>query len=72
MYRLYIRTRVAERKHQDTKRRGFTAIGWYCPKCKFFETDERIERARKIDLRDSWGIETDEDFERVAKQMGIK
>lgn len=53
--RLYIRTRKLEsmRRHNKEKR-GFEAIGWYCKKCKIFETDETVRRHHREIIKDSF------------------
>jgi hypothetical protein len=33
------------------KKRGFESVGWYCDKCKFFETDEAINRNKEMEER---------------------
>jgi hypothetical protein len=51
-FRLYIRTRKLESRilHRYNKeKRRFEAIGWYCKKCKMFETVE-IKKVSKIPL----------------------
>jgi hypothetical protein len=53
---LYIRTRKLEssilRSYSQVKR-GFEEIGWYCKRCKIFETDEMINRRSKESIKDS-------------------
>jgi hypothetical protein len=61
--RLYIRTRKLESMSRHNKeKRGFEAIGWYCKKCKMFETDEMIRRQHKESIKDSLGIKSDEEY----------
>ncbi len=56
--RLYIRTRKLESMSRHNKeKRGFEAIGWYCKKCKMFETDEMVRRQHKESIKDSLGIQ---------------
>jgi hypothetical protein len=49
------------RRHNKEKR-GFEAIGWYCEKCKMFETDEMVRRQHKESIKDSLGIKSDEEY----------
>ena len=71
-FRLYIRTRKLEsmRRHNKEKR-GFEAIGWYCKKCKMFETDEMISRRDKESIKDSFGIKSDEEYEKFLRSASI-
>jgi hypothetical protein len=71
-FRLYIRTRKLEstRRHNKEKR-GFEAIGWYCKKCKMFETDEMISRRDKESIKDSFDIKSDEEYEKFFRSASI-
>jgi hypothetical protein len=70
--RLYRRTRKLQsmRRHNKEKR-GFQAIGWYCEKCKIFETDEMISRRDKESIKDSFGIKSDEEYEKIVRSASI-
>jgi hypothetical protein len=69
-FRLYIRTRKLQsrslRRH-NIEKRGFEAIGWYCKKCKMFETDEMISRRDRESIKDSLGIKSDEEYEKFIR-----
>ena len=71
-FRLYIRTRKLEamRRHNKEKR-GFVAIGWYCKKCKMFETDEMISRRDKESIKDSFDIKSEEEYEKFLRSVSI-
>jgi hypothetical protein len=52
---MYIRTRKLESsilRNYNQVKRGFEAIGWYCKRCKMFETDEMICRRSKETFKD--------------------
>src|SRR5215469_6401207 len=73
-FRLYIRKRKLESRilrRYNKEKRGFEAIGWYCKKCKMFETDEMIRRRDKEGIKDSLGIKSDEEYEKVLKSASI-
>ena len=73
-FRLYIRTRKLESRilrRRNKKNRGFEAIGWYCKKCKMFETDEMIRRRDKEGIKDSLGIKSKEEYEKFFRSASI-
>jgi hypothetical protein len=70
-FRLYIRTRKLESMRRHKEKRGFEAIGWYCKKCKMFETDEMINRRDKESIKASLGIESDEEYEKLLRSASI-
>jgi len=55
----------------NKEKRGFEAIGWYCKKCKMFETDEMISRRDKESIKDSLGIKSDEEYEKFFRSASI-
>lgn len=74
--RLYIRTRKLEvirmNRHNKTKaKRGFDAIGWYCERCKMFETDEMIDRQDKENSKDSLGMKSDEEYQEFLRTASL-
>ncbi len=73
-FRLYIRTRKLESRilrRYNKEKRGLEAIGWYCKKCKMFETDEMISRRDKESIKDSLGIKSDEEYEKFFRSASI-
>jgi hypothetical protein len=70
-FRLYIRTRKLESRilrRFNKEKRGFEAIGWYCKKCKMFETDEMISRRLDESIKDSFDIKSDEEYEKFLRR----
>ncbi len=51
----------------NKEKRGFEAIGWYCKKCKTFETDYIIEHCRKEDIKNTWNLKTDADIDKFVR-----
>ena len=66
-FRLYIRTRKLELMRHNKEKRGFEAIGWYCKKCKMFETDEMINRRDKESIKDSFSLKSDEEYDKFLR-----
>jgi hypothetical protein len=67
---VYIRTRKLESRilrGYNQAKRGFEAIGWYCKRCKMFETDEMISRRRKESIKDRLDIKSDVEYEKFIR-----
>ncbi len=74
-FRLYIRTRKLESRilrRYNKEKRGFEAIGWYCKQCKFFETDEMINRRSKESIKVGFGIKSDLEYEKFIRSASLK
>ncbi len=74
-FRLYIRTRNLESRilrRYNKEKRGFEAIGWYCKQCKFFETDEMINRRSKESIKVGFGIKSDLEYEKFIRSASLK
>jgi len=73
-FRLYIRRRKLKSRilcRHNQEKRGFEAIGWYCKQCKFFETDEMINRRSKESIKVEFGITSDLEYENFIRSVSL-